>query len=331
MKLFIRIAIVLVLLVLIAAGAAFLMIDSIAKTAVREGAAFATQTEVEIEAIDVKVFSTAGEITNLDIKNPDGPFREAAKDFNDDYKDKFDSFMVLGKGAAEISAGSVLSEKIEIPKVELSDITLTLIGKDGKKNYEVILESLKRFQGDEPPAETKSQKEVVINELIIRNITVYYYFDEDPGLGAVAVGPKKILLAHDKPMVLKNVGSGGVPISEVTAEIITDVLAQVMVNLAGDLGGHMEGLANSLVDTIGAAELGATLEELDLGGNLEALGDLGLDVGDLGIDAIEGVGQGASDLLRGITGGGDDDEEKKDEDKEDEKEGGSVLDDINPF
>jgi len=337
MKLFIRIAVVLVLLVIVAAVAGFVMIDSIATTAVREGAAFATQTEVEVESVDVKVFSTAAEINNLDIKNPAGPFMDAAKDFDEPYRDLFGSFLILGNGKAEVSAGSVMSDKIVIPRVKLSDITLTLIGKDGKKNYEVILESLKRFQGDEPPAETKDQRQIVIEELIIRNITVYYYFDEDPALGAVAVGPKKITIADDEPMVLKDVGSGGVPISQVTADIITDVLVQVMANLAGDLGGHMKGLAGSLVDTLGEARLGETIEALDLGGKLDALGELGIDVGELGIDAIEGLGEGARDVFRGITGNrdsnngdgdGSNDSEQGDKEQDD---GGSVLDDLNPF
>lgn len=331
MKWLIRLGLIVVLLLVVIAGAGFLMIDSIATTAVREGAAFATQTDVELEKVDVKVFDTAGEIITLDIKNPQGPFAEAAKDFDEDYRDKFGSFLVLGNGSAQISAGSVLSKKIEIPKVELSDITITLIGKDGKKNYEVILESLKRFQGDEPPAETKDQKQVVIKELIIRNITVYYYFDEDPALGAVPVGPKKIVLADDEPMVLKDVGSGGVPISQVTADIITDVLVQVMANLAGDLGGHMKGLAGSLVDTLGEAKLGNTLEELNLGGNLEALGELGIDVGELGIDAVEGLGEGAGDVLRGITGNREKESDENKQGQEEEEEGGSVIDDLNPF
>ena len=334
MKIFIRIAVVVVLLAIVGAVAGYMLIDKIATTAVREGTAFATQTEVELESVDVKLFSSAGEIKNLDIKNPDGPFMDIAQDFDESYRDQFESFLILGNGSTEITAGSVLSDKIVIPKVELINITLTLIGNEGKKNYEVLLESLKRFQGDEPLAETKDQKQVVIKELIIRNITVYYYFDEDPALGAVAVGPDKITIADDEPLVLTDVGSGGLPISQVTADIIADVLVQVMANLAGDLGGHMKGLAGSLVDTLGEARLGETIEVLDLGGELDVIGDLGIDVGELGIDAIEGVGKGAGDLFRGATGKRDanNNGDSGSGDNEDEgKDGGSILDGVNPF
>ena len=332
MKWLIRIVLVLVLLVVIAGVAGFIMIDSIATAAVSKGAAFATQTDADCEKVDVKVFGSAATITNLDIGNPDGPFlkavEEVVKELPDDeqqeYRDAFNSFLVLGNGSLDITVGDVLADKIEIDKVELKDIDISLIGKDGKKNYEVILESLKRFQGDSPPAESKDEKQVVIKELIISNITVYYYFDEDPALGAIAVGPKKITIADDEPMVLTDVGSGGVPMSQITADIITDILVQVTANLAGDLGGNLKGLGNSLVDTIGEVEFGETLKELDLGGKLDALGDLGID-GMEGVgDAFKGIGEGAGDLLEGageFLGGDDDDDEDK----------GGVLDDLNPF
>ena len=226
MRWLLRIGLLVVLLVVVAAVAGFILIDNIATAAVQKGAAFATQTDVEVEKVDIKVFGSSATITNLDIKNPDGPFMDVFKMFDAEMQPHFESFLVLGNASAEVTAGSVMSDLIEIPKVELKDITISLIGKDGKKNYEVILEALKRFQGDEPPKETEDEKQVVIRELIIRNITVYYYFDEDPALGAIAVGPKKILIAHDEPMVLTDVGAGGVPMSQITADIITDVMVQ---------------------------------------------------------------------------------------------------------
>lgn len=323
MKWVIRIGLVVVLLVVVLAVGAFIMIDSIATAAVKEGAAFATQTEADCEKVDVKIFGSSATISNLDIKNPDGPFRE-----------KFDSFLKLGNGSAEVSAGSVMSDMIEIPKVELSDIEISLVGlDDGTKNYEKILEALKRFQGDAPPKETEDQKQVVIKELIISNITVKYDFAKDPAIGAL---PAKgtVVIADDKPMVLTDVGSGGVPMSQITADIIADVLVQVTANLAGDLGGHVKGLAGSLIDTIGENEFTRTLGELDLGEGAAKLKDLGVDLGEGATKLIEGLGEGAGDVgdkikegLGGVLGG---DKDKQDKDKDDE-EGGGLLDDINPF
>ena len=337
MKWILRIGLVVVLLVVIAAVAAFIMIDSIATATLQKGTAFATETDVEVESVDVSIFGAAATIDNLDIKNPAG-FEEVIADFPDEYRDKFDSFMKLGNGQAEVTAGSVLSDKIEIPKVELSDIEITLIGHEEQKNYEVILESLKRFQGDTPPEETESEKQVVIKELIIRNITVYYYFDEDPALGAIAVGPKKIVIADDEPMVLTDVGSGGVPMSQITADIITDVMVQVTANLAGDLGGHMKGLAGSLIDTIGDVKFGETIGELGLGDSLDAIGDLGIDLGDGILEGVGSIGEGVGDVVGGAgdaikegLGGLIGDDEEEEEGSEEEGEDESPLDRLNPF
>jgi hypothetical protein len=297
MKVLIRVGIVLVLLVIVGAVAGVVMIDSIATAAVTKGAAFATQTEAECESVDVKLLGSNAEIDALDIKNPDGPFRK-----------KFDSFLVLGNGTAEVTAGSVFSDKVVIPKVELSDITITLVGIDGKTNYETILEALKRFQGDDPPAETKDQKQVVIKELIIRNITVKYYFDEDPAIGAIETDGE-VVIADDEPMVLKDVGSGGVPMSEITADIITDILVQVMANIGDDIGKHVLGLTASLTDTLGVEQIQDTLGELgiadfDLGEQLEELAELG----EYAEQAGEWIKENAGVLedIGGILGGGDD-------------------------
>lgn len=333
MKWVLRIGLLALLLVVVATITGIVLIDNIATAAVQKGAAFATQTEVEVESVDISLFGAAATIDHLNIKNPDGPFMEVVKEFDADRQPNYESFLVLGNASAEVTAGSVMSELIEIPKVELKDITISLIGKDGIKNYEVILESLKRFQGDTPPKETEGEKQVVIRELIISNITVHYYFDEDPALGAIAVGPKKIVIADDEPMVLTDVGSGGVPMSQITADIITDVMVQVTANLAGDLGGHMKGLAGSLIGTIGDVKFGETIGELGLGDKLGAIGDLGIDLSDGVLKGAGSVIEGAGDVIGDTIGGffgGDKQDKPKEEDKQNEQDK-SVLDGLNPF
>ncbi|MBX2850963.1 MAG: hypothetical protein KTR15_04360 [Phycisphaeraceae bacterium] len=322
MKWLLRIGLIVVLLVVVVAVAAFILIDNIATAAVKNGAAYATQTDVEVEAVDISIVGASATITNLDIKNPDGPFRE-----------KFDSFLKLGDASAEVTAGSVMSELIEIPEITLSNIEISLVSfDDGKKNYEVILESLKRFQGDEPPKETESEKQVVIKKLIIKNITVKYDFAKDPALGAV---PAKgtITIADDEPMVLTDVGSGGVPMSQITADIITDILIQVTANMGSQIGDHILGLTGSLADTVGLDKLNSTLQELDLdldvGKQLNKLKDLGVDIGGGAGDIIKGaakdiIGGGLNDVF-----GGDKDKDKDKESEEEEEEG--VLEGLNPF
>lgn len=319
MKWLLRIGVLVVLLVVVGAVAGFIMIDSIATAAVQKGATFATETDVECESVDVAVFGSSATITNLDIKNPDGEFRE-----------KFDSFLVLGNASAEVSAGSVMSELVEIPNVELNDITISLVSfDDGTKNYEVILESLKRFQGDgPPPEETEGGKQFVINLTTINRITVNYDFAKDPAIGVL---PAKgtIEIAFDEPMIIENLGQGGVPMSQITADLITDILVQVTANMASQLGdqfaGHLQGLTGSLIDTLGENKFTETLGELNLGeGAAELVGGLGEGAGD--------VGNAIKDGLGGILGGDKDKDKEDGEDQpEEEEEKESVLEGLNPF
>lgn len=288
MKLLIRLGLVVAAVLVIVVIAAVILVDSIATAAVRTGVGYATETDTECEKIDVKLFGSSADIRRLDIKNPDGPIRE-----------KFDSFLIVETGTAEVSAGSVLSDTIEIPKVELTRLEMTLVGIDGKKNYEMILESLGRFQDKIQPEETKDQKKLMIKKLIISNITVHYYFDADPALGAIEMGPKTVVIADKTPIVLENVGVGGAPVSQVASEVITSILVKVMVNLSGELGGHIKGLGKALVDTLGENKLTEAISEVSIG------------------DGLKDLGSGISDLFSG-----DDDEQGTDTEDSDAEEDG---------
>lgn len=317
MKWFLRLGLLVVLLVIVAAVAGIILIDNIATTAVQKGAAFATQTDVEVEKVDVSLFGAAATITSLDIKNPNGVFREA-----------HDSFLKLGTGGAEVSAGSVMSNKVVIPSVELADIEISLIGKDGKKNYETILESLKRFQGDgPPPEETEGGKAFEITRATLQRITVHYDFDEDPALGALPV-KGTLEIAFDEPIVFENLGQGGVPMSQITADLITDILFQVTANMGSQIGDHVLGLGNSLLDTVGEVKFGETIKELDLGSKFEAIGDFGQIIGEGASEILEGGGdiiEGAADTVGGFLNGRND----EDKPKEDEEKDKSLLERIN--
>lgn len=300
MKKLVKVVFVLILLLAIAVVAGFVYMDKIATTAVQKGAAYATECDVTVGKVDVKPISGEATVTDLDIKNPA------------DFREIYESFMVLKSAEAGVSLGTLRSDLVEVPKVIIDGVELSLIGRDGATNYETIIASLKRLQGEEAPAETAADgKEFVIRTVELTNIVVHVDMDEDPALG---LAPVKLDLTL-KPITLTDVGSGGVPLSQISADLIADILVQVVAQLGNQLGDRvLSGLTSGLSGLIGpdvlqgqlsdiTASLG--LESIDVSAQLDAAGEL---LGGVG----EGVGDivgGATDGVGGLLGGGDEDGE----------------------
>lgn len=310
MKLLIKVVVVLILLVAIGTVAGFVYMDKIATTAVQKAAAYATQCEVEVGKVDVKPMSGEATISELDIKNPE-KFREI-----------HDSFLVLGSGEAGVSLGSLRSGLVEVPKVGATGVVVSLIGRDGATNYETILESLKRLQGDEAPADTAADgKEFIIRTVDLPDVKVIVDMDEDPAMGLMPVQLELTL----KPITLTDVGQGGVPLSQISADLIADILVQVVAQLGNQLGDRvLSGLTSGLAGVLGPDVLQGRLSDItsslgldsiDVSGQLQRAGELGAAVGehleDLGGragEAVEGIGDRARGLGGGLLGGDDDED-----------------------
>jgi len=309
MKLILKLAVVLVVLIVGVAIAGVFYIDSIATAGVVKGAAYATETEADCNKIDVKI--TGGEVTisELDIKNP-AAFREAR-----------DSFLIIHDGSAAISLGTLRNDEVEIEHVTLDGIDISLVGRDGKTNYEEIIASITRFQGETPaePAE-EGGKTFVIRTVTITNLRVFVDLDEDPTLGLVPVKWEEPLVIDE--IVLTDVGGDGVPMEQITADLISDIMLQVVSRFGDQLGGFALDMTGDFANNLGLdalqTELGDLgLDDFDLSGKLEGFADIGGDLGDGVLDGIEGLGDGVNELgdaLRdGISGGllgGDDDEDE---------------------
>ncbi|MEM9415886.1 MAG: hypothetical protein AAGA29_10480 [Planctomycetota bacterium] len=327
MKKLIKVLVVLVVLVLIAAVAGFVYMDSIATAGVKKAMAYATQCDVEVGKVDVKPMSGAVTITDLDIKNPEA-FREI-----------HDSFLVLGSGDANVSFTSLRTDLVEVPEVKGDGIVISLIGREGKTNYQTVLDSLNRLQGDaEEPAEPEGGKSFVIRNTELTPIKVIVDMDEDPVLGLAPVQLELEL----KPITLTDIGEGGVPLSQISADLIADILVQVVAQLGTQLGDRvLSGLTSGLSGILGPDALQGRLsditsslglESIDVGAQLGKAAELGTAVfegagevvGDVvggAGDAIGGAVDGAGDLVDGILGGGGDEGEG-------EEDGGGALDGV---
>ena len=214
MKKLIRVVCGLVVVLLVLAVGAVVYIDSIAKTAIERGATYALGVDTTLGSADVKLLSGAFAMRDLTIANPKG------------FESPF--FTHLGQGDVEVALTTLRQETVELPTLTLTDLEMYLEKKEGKANYDVILENLKRFESQEKAQDDGGGKKYIIDEVVIKNIMVHVQ------LLPLGGSLTKLDVPIDE-IRLENVGSEtsrGVVMSELTGVIIKGVLIAVVKKVA---------------------------------------------------------------------------------------------------
>jgi len=271
------IRLVLVLVVLLIAGflAALFYIDSIAKAAVERGGTYALGVDTKLKSADVHVFGGEFTLSGLRVANPQG--YEA------------DHFLRLGEGDVAVSLASLREDVVRLPTLTLKTLDVNLEKKEGKANYEVILDNLKKLSSGEKPAE--GGKKYVIDSVVIRRINVHV-----KALGQTLDVPIDRLK-------LKNVGSAqgadGMPLSQVAGVIVQAVFEAVVQKAGNVLPAEVLGdLQKRLPDLANLSKLA----------NIEEIGDIGKVLGEGLGEGLGGAGKTAEDLAnkaKDLLGGGD--------------------------
>jgi hypothetical protein len=263
---------VLVLLVV----AAFIWIDRIAKFGIEKGGTYALGVPTTLDKASIGVFSGHFGLSGLNVANPSG----------------FDTphFLKLGDGSVIVSLMALRQDTVTVPEFTLKDIDVNLDKKDGKYNYQVILDNLKKLESGQKQQEepqTKPGKKFIIGHLLVRNVTVHV----DPlGLGKVS----KLDVPIDE-ISMQNVGSDGkgVTMADI-ASIVTKAILAAAVKKGGNLipsdisGGLNKGLGS--LQSLASQGIGVT-------------GDLGKQIGNVGTDVVQNVTKGVGDVGKTITGG----------------------------
>ena len=310
MKKLIKLVAVLLVLLVLATVAVVLYIDTIAKIAIERSATYALGVETTLGSADVGLLSGTFSMGDLTVANPAG----------------FESphFTHLQEGPVEVALGSLRKETVELPTLILSDLDIQLDKSEGKANYDVILDNLRRFESGEDAEKEADGKKFVINEVLIQRIVVHVQ------LNPIGGDLTKLDVPIDE-VRLRNVGSDtdqSVLMSELASVIIKAVLAAIVqkggdlipADVLGDLGQGLAGLKSltemgvDVAATFGGevqaivgdfSHLAKPLESLgpELGGAAEGLDEITEGIG----DAIKNIGEG----LGGLLGG---DKKKDDED-----------------
>ena len=278
MKKLIRVVCGLVVVLLVLAVGAVVYIDSIAKTAIERGATYALGVDTTLGSADVKLLSGAFAMGDLTIANPKG------------FESPF--FTHLGRGDVEVALATLRQETVELPTLTLTDLEMYLEKKEGKANYEVILENLKRFESQEKAQDDGGGKKYIIDEVVIKNIMVHVQ------LLPLGGNLTKLDVPIDE-IRLENVGSEtsrGVVMSELTGVIIKGVLIAIVQKGGGlipdDIVGTLELGLDSLTEIGADAATGLGDRIKNAGGGLDEITE---GVG----DAIKSIGDGLGGLLGG--------------------------------
>lgn len=293
------VAVGLVVILVIGAFAALYYINDLVKLGVEKGGTMALGTQTTLGSADIGILSGKAALNDLAVANPQGF--------------KAPQFMSLGKGAVEVSLGSLRQDVVEVPKLELDTIRVTLERKDGKTNYKVILDNLAKLpsgsQGNKGGSDTPGKK-FIVKDLKINDVKVTVdMLDSALPVGSLVVPIDQIHLT--------DIGSAsnGLPLADLAGVIVRAILATASANGGGiipaDMLGDLQGQLSQLGDL---SQLGVKLEA-KVGEELKkatdkAKAELEKGLGDVKKQIEDKLpAGGAADKVRDLFGG------KKDEKK----------------
>jgi hypothetical protein len=263
-KIVVRLAIGLLGLLIIAFLVAATFIDSIARKGIEAGATYALGVPTALNKADVGILSGSFSMAGLSVDNPKG----------------FDGkFLGLGHGGVAVSLGTLASDTVVLPKLELSDVSVDLERGSSGANYKIILDNLKRLDSGQKSKEPSAPgKKFKINEILISNVAVHVSVLGGPGVNVPI-----------QEIKLTNVGNDG---SGVDMAKLTSTILEAVLSAAVSKGG---GLIPSDISN----ELKGGLEQLSSLGNVgvEAVGKAGEEVTKIGKDV-----QGATEQLKKNVG-----------------------------
>jgi hypothetical protein len=248
-----------VLLLVVAAVAVVFYINSIARTGVERGATHALGVETTLASADVGLFSGEVELKGLEVDNAAG----------------FDAphFLKLGEAGVAVDLASLRADTVVVPRFTLDSLDVNLQRKAGSSNYQAILDHLKSVQGEpSEPAEPGQEKKFVINELLIRNVSIHADVAGLPGAvgdALTATVPIKEIRLTDVGKTGDGVGGTGVTVSELASIVVQAVLAAAVESgqgiIPGDILEDLQGALSGLdgLEGLGLEVAGQAQEALD--------------------------------------------------------------------
>lgn len=279
-----------VVLLIAAAGVAVFSIDSIAKRGIESGGTYALGVPTTLDSASVGILGGTFSMSGLKVANPPGYGSSP--------------FMSLGSGGVAVSLSSLREPVVQLPRLGLDNLSVSLEKKGGTANYNVILDNLKKLSsGGSSKKSGENEKKFVIKELSLKNIKIGVDLLGAPGgVGNLA----KVTIPIDE-INLQNVGQTGTGVAGtgVTMEQLSSIIVQAVLKAAADKGGGIlpaeilselqGGLANlGNLDQLGMKVLAdpKVLENLGAGKATEAI--------EQGKKAVDDAAKKVTDLIPGM-------------------------------
>ncbi len=236
--------------------------DRALKVGIETGAANALKVNVRLNDAALSIFGGKLNLNGLEVDNPQGY--------------QHPQMLTLANTFVAVNIGSLMSDTVEIEKIQLDNISLTIEQKGLTNNLQEILGNLPK--SDTPPSSSdKPGKKLRIKELQINGVEVNAKLLPVPGRADTV----KLRLT---PMTLRNLGTNeDLDVAELTGIILKAIAGGVM-----EQGKDI--LPLDMINDLGKGVLGTGQEILQQGT-------------DLGKGILEGagdVGKGATDAIRGI-------------------------------
>jgi len=110
----------------------------------------------------------------------------------------------MKKGDLDVTLSSLRQDTINVPKLTLKGIDVSIEQTSGGANYQTILDNVKKNKGSAPPS-SAPEKRLVIGDLVIENTTIHVDLQGAPGLLGKVVNPNTSITLPIDRIELHNV------------------------------------------------------------------------------------------------------------------------------
>ena len=254
-KIISRLILSLIILVIFVVVVVWLLIDPIAKSAVQSGASAALGVKTSLKTISVRPLRGTVVMNGLTIANPEG-FSSV-------------NLMDAGRFEVEVATASLLSDTVEIRRLELDGLEVHIEQKLPFSNVAKIMKNIKSSSAEKDKDKSDGTK-VEVERVLIKNVVAYFHLPSVMGKANIVKVPVPLIelknVSSDKsgsaagqliaqlfPAILSSIiknGQGLVP-----TKFLNDLDSQVL-DLAGALGGDTSELIKSIGDSLKKTPVG---------------------------------------------------------------------------